>query len=100
MRFEWDEEKNRRNRAKHNVSFELALRVFDDPLVLTRQERIVDGEPRWVAIGTVPRTTGGFALLVVAHAARDEGGEEVIRLISARRASSKERKVYEEGDEE
>ena len=100
MRFEWDAEKNRRNCAKHRVSFEVAQRVFDDPWVLTRQERIVEGEQRWLAIGMVPRTTGGFALLVVAHATSEEGGEEVVRLISARRASSKERKVYEEGDEE
>ena len=100
MRTERDDGKNRRNFAKHEVSFEVAQRVFDDPLVLTRPERNVEGEQRWVAIGTVPRTTGGFALLVVAHASRDEGDEEVLRLISARKASSKERKVYEEGEEE
>lgn len=98
MRFEWDEEKNRRNRAKHRVSFEVAQRVFDDPWVLISQERIVEVEHRWLAIGMVPRTRGGFALLVVAHAPREEDSEEVIRIISARRASSKERRVYEEGD--
>ena len=43
MRTERDEEKNRRNFAKHEVSFEVAQRVFDDPLVLTRPERIVEG---------------------------------------------------------
>lgn len=100
MRFEWNEEKHRRNRAKHKLSFEVAQRVFDDPWVVRFPERIVEGEQRWLAIGMVPRTTGGFALLVVAHATREEGGEEVIRIISARRASSGEKRVYEEGEEE
>lgn len=99
MCVEWDEEKNRRNRAKHKVTFEVAQRVFDDPWVVSFPERIVEGEQRWLAIGIVPRTTGGFALLVVAYAIKGREGEEVIRIISARRASSKERTVYEEGDE-
>jgi len=98
MRFEWDAEKNRGNRAKHKVSFETAQRVFDDPWALSFPERIVAGEQRWLTIGMIPRTTGGFALLVVAHTTTEVGGEEVIRIISARKASAKERTIYEEGD--
>jgi uncharacterized protein len=41
MRFEWDENKNRENRKKHGVSFEIAMEVFDDPFCLTNQDRIV-----------------------------------------------------------
>ena len=47
MRFFWDDEKNRRNRIKHKVSFETAILVFDDPNALSIQDRIVDGEERW-----------------------------------------------------
>ena len=46
MRFEWDENKNRENRKKHGVSFEIAMEVFDDPFSLTSQGRIVEGEER------------------------------------------------------
>ncbi len=98
MRFEWDAEKNCRNRAKHKVSFQLAQRVFDDPWAQSFPDRIVAGEERWHTVGLVRRTTGGFVLLLVAHASKDEGGEEVIRIISARKATPRERRVHEEGD--
>jgi hypothetical protein len=51
MRFGWDAEKNRGNRKKHGISFDTALRVFRDPLHLTRIDRVVDGEQRWRTIG-------------------------------------------------
>lgn len=47
MRFDWDEHKNQRNRAKHGVSFETACLVFDDPQHLSIQDRQVAGEERW-----------------------------------------------------
>lgn len=56
MRFEWDEEKNRRNRAKHKVSFETAKTVFDDPHVLSIQDRVIEGEERWQTVGMVAGT--------------------------------------------
>jgi uncharacterized DUF497 family protein len=46
MRFVWDEAKNRRNRVKHKVSFETARLVFDDPLALSIQDRLAEGEER------------------------------------------------------
>jgi uncharacterized DUF497 family protein len=92
MKFEWDEDKNRANYAKHGVSFEIALKIFDDPLVTYIFDRVVDGEERWQAIGKV----FSLPLLVVAHAWRDQHGEEVVRIISARQASSHERKRYEQ----
>lgn len=50
MRLEWDAKKNRSNRAKHNVSFETAQLVFDDPWALSLPERVVEGENRWHTI--------------------------------------------------
>ncbi len=95
LRFEWDEAKDISNRRKHGVAFETATRVFVDPFALSEQDRIEDGERRWRTIGRVE----GFLLLVVAHTAkedRDGETEEVIRIISARRADRRERLRYEE----
>ncbi len=91
MRFEWDEDKSRRNLAKHKVSFKTASLVFDDPQALTIQDREVEGEERWSTVGMV-----FGAVLLVAHTYRDEAGDEVIRLISARKAIARERRAYAE----
>ncbi|WP_208433213.1 BrnT family toxin [Bartonella taylorii] len=93
IRFEWDETKAKSNLRKHRVSFEIAVRVFADPFAMVKQDRIENGEYRWQTLGLVD----GFLLLLVAHTVHDDkDGIEVIRIISARRASSKERKRYEE----
>ena len=96
MRLEYDERKNRQNLAKHGVDFETAEIVFDDPYALTQRDEIHDQEGRFITLGEI---APGVVLFVVhtAFAARD--GEEVIRLISARAATSRERKVYEEAHE-
>ena len=92
MRFEWDQQKNATNKTKHRIDFETAQLVFDDPLCITFIERIVDGEQRWHAIGSIEQ----LIVLVVVHTCREEGAEEVIRIISARGATPKERKLYEQ----
>jgi uncharacterized DUF497 family protein len=46
MRFEWNEDKSRRNVAKHKVSFQTAIAVLEDPHVVSIPARIVDGEER------------------------------------------------------
>ena len=89
MRFEWDEGKNRRNLAKHKVSFETASLVFEDPRALSVQDRVVEGEERWQTVGMVSGT-----VLFVAHTYREEAGDEVTRLISARKAIAHERRAY------
>ena len=92
MRFEWDAAKNRSNQKKHaGIDFETASRVFADPNVLLRKDLVVDGEQRWHAIGAVRK-----AVLLVAHVYREENenGEETIRIISAREADSRERRIY------
>lgn len=93
MRFVWDEQKNRRNKTKHKVGFELASQVFADPNALSIQDRSVMDEERWQTLGSV----GGVALLLVAHTCQEENGEETIRIITARKATPRERKAYEEG---
>lgn len=90
MRFERDEAKDRHNLAMHKINFETASLVFDDPHALSDQDRVVDDEERWQTVGTV-----GVLVVFVAHTWWEEDGEEVIRLISARKASSAERTAYE-----
>lgn len=92
-RFEWDAAKAQSNLQKHRVSFEIATRVFADPLAMAEQDRIENGERRWQTLGAAD----GCLLLLVAHTVRDdEDGTEVIRIVSARRAEPKERKRYEQ----
>jgi uncharacterized DUF497 family protein len=90
--FEWDESKAQANLKNHHVSFEVATRVFLDPLALEQQDRIENGEYRWQTLGMV----GGCLLLLVAHTVRHDENIEIIRIISARKADKKERKNYEE----
>ena len=69
------------------------MHIFDDPYALFEQDRTDEaGEPRWQA----PGLAGGVLLLLVAHTVREEGEDDVVRLISARRATRKERKPYGE----
>ena len=90
MRFEWDPAKNLANQRKHNVSFEEAaelftsgqdyLEIFDEPHS--------DQEDRFIAIGLIRR-----GIVLVAWTERDE---DVIRIISARCATSREERMYRE----
>ena len=69
------------------------MHIFEDPHALFEQDRADEtAEVRWRAIGLA----GGVAILLVAHTVREEGGIEVVRLISARRATRKERERYEQ----
>ena len=88
LTFEWDSRKAKSNLAKHGVGFEEASTIFGDPLSLT----ILDpehslSEERYITMGRA--FTG--KLLVVVHTERGDN----IRVISARRASRRERKFYE-----
>ena len=85
---EWGDAKNRQNIEKHGVSFDLAQRIFDGPVLTWIDDRQDYGELREISIGKVD----GAIMLTVAHT--DRSG--VRRLISARRASRRERSRYEE----
>lgn len=92
MRFEWDEHKDRGNLAKHGVSFEVAKLVFNDPNGLSLLDReSAAREERWLTLGSV----AGMAVLLVVHTVyEDSDGEEIIRIISARKATAHERARY------
>lgn len=95
MRFTWDGRKNRDNRQKHGVRFETAIRAFDDPFQVSRRDRTVEGELRWQTIAMVT----GIQVLLVVHTVSVSGDEEEIRIISARKATPRERRVYAEGSQ-
>lgn len=89
LSFEWDEPKARTNLAKHGVSFEEATTVFGDPLSLAIPDPAhSQTEERFIILGHSHRQK----LLVVVHTERSDN----IRIISARPASRRERKNYEE----
>ena len=92
VRFEWDPVKSGSNKKKHGIDFETAQLIFDDPHFVSFMDRADRGEERWHAIGSI----GGVLVIVVVHTYREQAGEEIIRLISARRATSHERKLYGE----
>ena len=88
MNFEWNKSKAKDNFAKHGVSFDLATRVFDDPLATEFLDDREDyDEERFVIIGMVDRQ-----ILFVAYVER----KDTIRIISARRATKHEQEVYNE----
>jgi uncharacterized protein len=88
MPYEWDPNKERSNIAKHGVSFTLAQRIFEGPVVTLDDVRFDYGEIRSITIGQVD----GVVMLTVVHT--DRAGRT--RIISARPASRKERMRYEQ----
>ena len=90
MRFEWDGEKAKHNLKKHGMSFEEAATVFYDPMSATFDDPAHSiGEYRFITIGLSSKDH----LVVVSHTERDNN----IRIISARPATTKERKKHEKG---
>jgi uncharacterized protein len=94
LEFTWDERKDRINQRKHGVSFETAALAFDDPHHISRLDREVDGELRWQTIGMVK----GIQVLLIAHTVTESGDEEVVHIISARKATPRERRIYAQGN--
>ncbi len=94
MEFEWDENKNQSNITKHGIDFKQAKRVFEDPYLLTYEDtRFSYGEIREIYIGQLRLTTQTKDIIIlVVHTERDRK----IRIILARRANKKERRVYEQ----
>lgn len=93
MQFLWEANKDRANLIKHGVDFATAALVFADPHVVLREDRAGDdGELRWHALGLA----GGIEpLLIVVHVHREgNDGEEIIRIISARKANTREVRAY------
>lgn len=89
VKFDWNTEKSRLNKAKHGVSFEEAKTVFQDEnaRLIADDTHSIDGD-RFVLLGL----SFALRLLVVCHCYRES--DHVIRIISARRASQTERLTY------
>lgn len=93
IKFEWDERKSLSNQKKHGVSFEEARAVFfDERAKLIDDPDHSEGEERFILLGL----SSSLRVLVVCHCYRDAGN--VIRIISARKASTTETKFYVRGD--
>lgn len=88
MKFEWDEEKNQQNIRKHGIDFNLAKRIFEHDVVTSLDIRHDYGEEREISLGLID----GILLLAVVHTER---GLNLVRIISARKATKQERKHYE-----
>lgn len=89
LRFEWDENKNKQNQKKHGVSFEEAQTVFfDDSAIEFFDSEHSEQEDRFLLLGLSAR----FKILMICHCYRDE--DAVILIISARKATKRERKFY------
>lgn len=95
MNWIWEERKNAINRRRHKLSFETASLVFGDPFAASRLDHY-PYEERWQTIGAI----GNVVVLVVhTQPVVDKlTGEETGRIISARKATAHERRIYAEGD--
>lgn len=92
VEFDWHPGKAASNLRAHSIAFPQAATVFRDPLARSMpDEDHSDVEDRWVTIG---QTEHG-RLLVVVHTFRQSGEQSLVRLISARDATRRERRIYE-----
>jgi uncharacterized DUF497 family protein len=91
VKFTWDPEKDKLNKRKHRVSFEEACYIFADPFILTiYDDDHSEDEELWVSIGKIVERN----IYVVARTHQVCGNEEYVRIISARRASADEKRIY------
>lgn len=92
LNFDWDNDKSRRHLTKHRATFEEASTIFADPMSVTIENPAHSSvEERFITIGR----SGRRQMLVVVHTDR----EGHIRIISARQATRREKKIYEEGNQ-
>ena len=88
VRFEWDEAKNAANISKHGIDFADAIDIFNHPLLSLIDDRENYNEERWIAIGWMK------SLVAVVVYTEQQG--DVIRIISARKATKREVQHYEQ----
>jgi uncharacterized DUF497 family protein len=87
MKFEWDENKNQQNIQKHGVDFREAVYVFSDPFALNLPDKYSEDEERWLMLGINLKEQ----ILLVVHTFRYD---DVTRIISARKATGREKTTY------
>jgi uncharacterized protein len=91
--FEWNRNKAKKNIVRHKVSFEEAKTVFNDPFLITfPDEYHSENEERFTSIGISSHNR----VLLVVHTEHIKAGKVIIRIISCRKATASERKIYEE----
>ncbi len=88
MRFEWDEAKNAENIRKHKIDFADVPAMFASPMLVIFDDRKDYGEDRWIGVGLLSE--------LIAVVVWVERHEDVIRIISARKANRTERDLYEQ----
>lgn len=88
MKFSWDEQKNRINIRKHGIDFNDVCEMFDDPMLVKFDDRYTYAEERWIGVGVM--------LGIVAVVVYTEPVSDIIRIISARKATKREVKGYAE----
>ncbi|MBQ0745643.1 MAG: BrnT family toxin [Marinobacter sp.] len=88
MYFEWDDSKNAANISKHGIDFRDAIDIFNHPMLTAIDERFMYEEERWISIGLMREIVG-----IVVYTERRES---VTRIISARKATRREVKLYEQ----
>ena len=94
LKFNWDETKNKENQRKHGVSFEEAKSVFYDDLAVEFFDSThSDNEERFLLLGL----STSFRILMISHCVR--GADNIIRIISARKATKKEKTFYPGGEQ-
>ena len=84
--FTWDENKRQQNIKKHKIDFQEILEIFQSPLVTKIDNRFNYGEERTIALGNID----GFIVLAIVYV----DGDDIIRIISARKATKNEQKIY------
>ncbi len=92
MSLEWDLKKAESNLEKHGISFEEAASALLDPNALTMEDASAEREPRWVLVGM----SNQARLLTVIYTVRisDENADDIVRIISARKATKAEANFY------
>jgi uncharacterized DUF497 family protein len=92
MKFEWDEKKNKANFRKHRVRFEEACYVFSDIYALNKfDEKHSIYEDRWIMLGRSPLSN---KILIIVHTYKHDAENEIVKIISARKATNKEHRTY------
>ena len=86
MKFEWDENKNLVNIQKHSVDFNNVPEIFNGPMIINIDDRIDYGEERYIGIG--------FLRDIIAVVIFVEKDDDIIRIISARKANKNESKIF------
>jgi hypothetical protein len=96
--FEWDASKAESNLRKHKISFDEAKLIFNDPFLITFADNFHSNtEERFISIGSSPAVPN--RLLLVIHTEEHRRGDElIIRIISCRRATATERRIYEQSE--